>query len=69
MHPFHTISLAHEHVADMASTAERHRLARRARRSRRGGGAARSPAPPAAPDGDAVVLTFLPGADERRPAA
>jgi hypothetical protein len=68
MHPFHTISLAHEHIADMASTAERHRLARRARRFRRGGGA-RSPAPPAAPDGDAVVLSFLPDVDERRPAA
>jgi hypothetical protein len=68
MHPFHTISLAHEHIADMASTAERHRRARRARRSRRGGGA-RSPAPPAAPDGDAVVLSFLPDAHERRPAA
>jgi hypothetical protein len=68
MHPFHTISLAQQHVSDMASTAGRHRLARHARRLRRGGGA-RSPAPPATPDDGAIVLSFLPSADERRPAA
>jgi hypothetical protein len=63
MHPFHTINLAHEHVADLHSAASRTRLARRARRER----GARSPAP--VPDGDLVPLPFLVAPDERRPAA
>jgi hypothetical protein len=63
MHPFHTINLAHERIAELQATTARTRLARRARR----GGGARSPAPlrPA----DPVVVKFLATLDERRPAA
>ena len=61
MHPFHIISLAHEHVADLQSNARRRGLVRRARR----GGGARSPAPPQS--ADAAPLRFLGEPDERRP--
>jgi hypothetical protein len=63
MHPYHTINLAHEHVAELHTAATRTRLARRARRER----GARSPAP--GRGGDLVPLRFLPEHDERRPAA
>jgi hypothetical protein len=63
MHPFQNITLAQYHIADMQATASRHRLARRARRH----GAARSPAPPAAPE--PIPMHFLAEPDERRPAA
>ena len=63
MHPYHTINLAHGHVADLQTAAARTRLARRARRER----GARSPAP--GRGGDSVPLPFLPEPDERRPAA
>jgi hypothetical protein len=63
MHPYHTINLAHEHVADLQTAATRTRLVRRARRER----GARSPAP--ARGGDPAPLLFLPEPDERRPAA
>jgi hypothetical protein len=62
MHPYHTIYLAHEHIAEMQSTSARVRFARRARRGR----GARSPAPQATPD--LVALSFLNTPDERRPA-
>ncbi|HKA03336.1 MAG TPA: hypothetical protein VKD67_03375 [Acidimicrobiales bacterium] len=63
MHPYHSISLAQQHVTDMHTAATRTRLARRARRER----GARSPAP--ARDADLVPLRFLADPDERRPAA
>ena len=62
MHPYHTINLAHEHVADLQTAATRTRLARRARREQ----GARSPAP--ARGGERAPLPFLPEPDERRPA-
>ena len=63
MHPYHTINLAHAHVAELQTAATRTRLVRRARRER----GARSPAP--APPADLVPLLFLTEPDERRPAA